>query len=104
MDFGDVVGYGNPPNPDFWIAPANTGEGFRESISPSTRNRATVRAFFDAAVSVGAEVLHEPRIWPEYHADYYGASSAIRTGTTSRRSATLPRSAPPARSRLIPEP
>ena len=74
MDFGDVVGYGNPPNPDFWIAPANTGEGFREShLAFNAPDRATVRAFFDAAVSVGAEVLHEPRIWPEYHADYYGA-------------------------------
>ena len=36
-------------------------------------DRATVRAFFDAAVAAGAEVLHEPRIWPEYHDNYYGA-------------------------------
>ena len=34
---------------------------------------AAVRAFFDAAVAQGAEVLHEPRLWPEYHATYYGA-------------------------------
>jgi catechol 2,3-dioxygenase-like lactoylglutathione lyase family enzyme len=74
MDFGDVIGYGNPPIPDFWIAPANTGEGFREShLAFNAPDRATVRAFFDAAVSVGAEVLHEPQIWPEYDADYYGA-------------------------------
>ena len=32
-----------------------------------------VRAFFDAAVGAGAEVLHEPRLWPEYHPHYYGA-------------------------------
>ena len=32
-----------------------------------------VRAFFDAAVATGAEVLHEPRVWPEYHPNYYGA-------------------------------
>ena len=32
-----------------------------------------MRAFFDAAVARGAEVLYEPRLWPEYHADYYGA-------------------------------
>jgi len=25
------------------------------------------------AVAHGAEVLHEPRLWPEYHATYYGA-------------------------------
>ena len=26
-----------------------------------------------AAVGTGAEVLHEPRLWPEYHENYYGA-------------------------------
>ena len=30
-------------------------------------------AFFDAAVATGAEVLHAPRVWPEYHPTYYGA-------------------------------
>jgi len=73
LDFGDVVGYGVPPIPDFWLGPQNTGEGFREShIAFSAPDRATVRAFFDAAVTTGAEVLHEPRVWPEYHEHYYG--------------------------------
>ena len=36
-------------------------------------DREAVRAFFAAAVGPGAEVLHEPRVWPEYHPDYYGA-------------------------------
>ena len=36
-------------------------------------DRAAVRAFFAAAVATGAQVLHEPRVWPEYHPDYYGA-------------------------------
>ena len=31
------------------------------------------RAFFDVAVAQGAEVLHQPRVWPEYHPNYYGA-------------------------------
>ncbi len=31
-----------------------------------------VRAFFAAAVRAGAEVLHEPRMWPEYHDHYFG--------------------------------
>jgi catechol 2,3-dioxygenase-like lactoylglutathione lyase family enzyme len=71
---GDVVGYGVPPMPDFWLGPRRTGEGFREShIAFSAPDRATVRAFFDAAVAAGAEVLHEPRVWPEYHPTYYGA-------------------------------
>jgi catechol 2,3-dioxygenase-like lactoylglutathione lyase family enzyme len=74
MDFGDVIGFGVPPNPDFWIGPRATGDGFREShIAFVASNRAAVRAFFDAAVTAGAEVLHEPRLWPEYHPSYYGA-------------------------------
>jgi catechol 2,3-dioxygenase-like lactoylglutathione lyase family enzyme len=32
-----------------------------------------VQAFFDAAVKAGAEVLHAPRLWPEYHENYFGA-------------------------------
>lgn len=74
MDFGEVVGYGVAPMPDFWVGPRATGEGFREShIAFRASDRAAVRAFFDAAVAHGAEVLHEPRVWPEYHPGYYGA-------------------------------
>jgi catechol 2,3-dioxygenase-like lactoylglutathione lyase family enzyme len=74
MDFGEAVGYGVPPMPDFWIGQHNTGEGFREShIAFTAANRAAVRAFFDAAVATGATVLYEPRLWPEYHETYYGA-------------------------------
>ncbi len=74
MDFGQVIGYGVASTPDFWIGPQSTGQGFREShLAFSAPDRASVRAFFDAAVAGGAEVLHEPRLWPEYHATYYGA-------------------------------
>lgn len=74
IERGDVIGYGVPPMPDFWIGPWQTGEGFREShIAFSAPNRAAVRAFFDAPTAAGAEVLHEPRVWPEYHPTYYGA-------------------------------
>ena len=74
MDFTTVIGYGVPPKPDFWLGPQTTGEGFREShIAFAAPNRAAVRAFFDAATAAGAEVLHEPRIWTEYHPNYYGA-------------------------------
>ena len=74
MDFGPVIGYGIPPKPDFWLGPQTSGEGFREShIAFAAPDRAAVEAFFDAAVASGAEVLHEPRVWPEYHPDYFGA-------------------------------
>jgi catechol 2,3-dioxygenase-like lactoylglutathione lyase family enzyme len=74
MDFGVAIGYGTPDRPDFWISAQETGDGFREShISFTAPSRAAVRAFFDAAVAAGAAVLHEPRLWPEYHETYYGA-------------------------------
>ena len=74
MDFGEVVGFGIAPKPEFWIGPRSTGEGFREShLAFTAPSRAVVDAFFAAAVAAGAEVLHEPRLWPEYHAAYYGA-------------------------------
>jgi catechol 2,3-dioxygenase-like lactoylglutathione lyase family enzyme len=74
MDLGTAIGYGLPPRPDFWIGQQTTGDGFREShIAFAAADRAAVRAFFDAAVSTGAAVLHEPRVWPEYDPAYYGA-------------------------------
>ncbi len=73
MDYGEAVGFGVDPKPDFWLGRC-TGDGFREShIAFTANDRAAVRAFFDAAVAAGAEVLHEPRVWPEYHPNYYGA-------------------------------
>jgi catechol 2,3-dioxygenase-like lactoylglutathione lyase family enzyme len=74
MDFGEVIGYGVPPKPDFWIGPWSTGQGFREShVAFAAPDRSAVQAFFAAAVAAGVEVLHEPRVWPEYHPNYYGA-------------------------------
>lgn len=73
MDFGVAIGFGTD-HPDFWIGVFNSGEGFREShIAFVAADRAAVTAFFDAAVATGAEVLHEPRLWPEYHEHYFGA-------------------------------
>jgi catechol 2,3-dioxygenase-like lactoylglutathione lyase family enzyme len=74
IDFGVAIGYGVAPKPDFWIGRLEHGDGFREShIAFAAADRASVRAFFDAALAAGAEVLHEPRVFPEYHATYYGA-------------------------------
>jgi catechol 2,3-dioxygenase-like lactoylglutathione lyase family enzyme len=74
MEFGALVGYGADGRPVFWIGPAADEGAFREShFAFAADDREAVRAFFDAAVAIGAEVLHEPRVWPEYHPDYYGA-------------------------------
>ena len=74
MEFGPVIGYGVRGRPTFWLGPLTTGEPNREiHIAFEAADRASVRAFFAAAKTAGAEVLHEPRVFPEYHANYYGA-------------------------------
>jgi catechol 2,3-dioxygenase-like lactoylglutathione lyase family enzyme len=74
MDFGAVIGFGVGDAPTFWIGPLSSGEANREiHVAFAAGDRAAVRAFFAAAVDHGAEVLHEPRVWPEYHPSYYGA-------------------------------
>lgn len=73
MDFGDVYGYGTD-FPNFWLGAQNTGEGFREShIAFRAPSRAAVDTFYETAVAAGADPLHAPKEWPEYHPSYYGA-------------------------------
>jgi catechol 2,3-dioxygenase-like lactoylglutathione lyase family enzyme len=72
LDLGMTIGYG-VDFPSFWIGARQTGDGFREShIAFRAPSREAVDAFRDAAVAQGAEVLHEARVWPEYHPGYYG--------------------------------
>jgi catechol 2,3-dioxygenase-like lactoylglutathione lyase family enzyme len=73
LDFGDVIGYGRT-RPRFWLGPVTTeGEAREVHIAFTAPDRAAVVAFHDTAVARGAEVLHAPRVWPEYHTTYYGA-------------------------------
>lgn len=73
MEFDGAIGYGPPGSPDFWIGVFDSGEGFREShIAFAASSRQAVLDFHAAAVASGAEVLHEPRVWPEYHPSYFG--------------------------------
>jgi catechol 2,3-dioxygenase-like lactoylglutathione lyase family enzyme len=73
VELGDVVGFGTD-RPTFWLGALEIGEGFREShFAFTATRRASVVAFFDAAVSDGAEVLNAPRIHPEYHESYFAA-------------------------------
>jgi len=73
IETGDVFGYGTT-QPEFFLGRHVTGDGFREShIAFGAPSRSAVEEFFAAAVSTGAEVLHEPRLWPEYHPAYFAA-------------------------------
>ncbi|WP_410809591.1 VOC family protein [Micromonospora sp. 067-2] len=73
LEFPDVIGYGRE-NPDFWLGPTDgPGEARELHLAFTADDRATVQAFHDAAVRAGAEVLHAPRVWPEYHPTYFAA-------------------------------
>jgi catechol 2,3-dioxygenase-like lactoylglutathione lyase family enzyme len=74
MEGDDTMGYGVPPSAEFWIGRQQTGDGFREThFAFQAPDRDAVRAFYQAALATGAEPLHEPQLWPQYHPDYYGA-------------------------------
>ncbi|MFF0367346.1 VOC family protein [Micromonospora sp. NPDC005087] len=73
LEFPNVIGYGRD-RPDFWLGPTETPDEARElHLAFTADDRAAVQAFHDAAVKAGAEVLHAPRIWPEYHPTYFAA-------------------------------
>jgi len=73
MEVEGAIGYGTE-FPDFWVGQQRTGDGFREShLAFRAPSRDAVSAFFEAAIAAGAEALHEPRVWPEYHPNYFGA-------------------------------
>ena len=73
MEFGTVIGYGFD-FPTFWIGPLEHDvENRPVHIAFRAPSRAAVQEWFDVAVAHGTEVLHEPRVWPEYHANYFGA-------------------------------
>jgi catechol 2,3-dioxygenase-like lactoylglutathione lyase family enzyme len=73
LDYGEAIGYG-VDHPMFWLARADPPiPGPQIHIAFTAPDRATVVRFFEAAVAAGAEVLHAPRVWPEYHEAYFGA-------------------------------
>lgn len=73
VELDDTVGYGDG-QPRFWLGRAtDTGPARETHLAFSAADRATVVAFHEAAVRAGAEVLNEPRVWPEYHPSYFGA-------------------------------
>jgi len=70
------VGLGKDGKPDFWI-----GAALNEAMTPSgpihlafvAADRATVDAFYQAALAAGAKDNGAPGPRPHYHPGYYGA-------------------------------
>lgn len=68
-----VVGIaGADGQPGFWLSPAMRTPDREAHIAFSAPDRAAVDAVHAAALGAGYEVLHAPRVWPEYHDAYYG--------------------------------
>jgi catechol 2,3-dioxygenase-like lactoylglutathione lyase family enzyme len=71
-----AVGMGTNGKPDFWIGAATRG-----ATEPSghmhlafvAKDRASVDAFYHAAIAAGATDNGAPGPRPHYHANYYGA-------------------------------
>jgi catechol 2,3-dioxygenase-like lactoylglutathione lyase family enzyme len=68
----DVAGFGEPGKPEFWI---NAGTPNRPAIhiAFSANDRATVDAFYKAALAAGGSDNGAPGIRAHYHPNYYGA-------------------------------
>ena len=75
MDFGVAVGYGGPDgHPHFWISTFDgIGPNRENHIAFAAADAEQVKAFHATALAAGAEELHAPRLWPEYHERYFGA-------------------------------
>jgi catechol 2,3-dioxygenase-like lactoylglutathione lyase family enzyme len=69
----DVVGLcGADGRPQLWVGRA-VDTGHRPvHLALAAPSREAVDEVFALARDAGAEILHEPRVWPEYHAGYYG--------------------------------
>ena len=67
-----AAGFGADGKPDFWIG----GEGKLDKplhIAILAKDRATVDAFYSAAVAAGGRDNGPPGVCPQYHPNYYGA-------------------------------
>jgi catechol 2,3-dioxygenase-like lactoylglutathione lyase family enzyme len=73
VDEGPVAGFFGPDGSGFWLCPAQRDQDRELHLAFRAANREQVRAFHQVAVNFGAEVLHEPQIFPEYDPFYFGA-------------------------------
>jgi len=57
--------------PSFWLHQGGGAETRELHLGFCAPDRTAVDAVHGAAAAAGAEVLHAPREWPEYHPGYY---------------------------------
>jgi catechol 2,3-dioxygenase-like lactoylglutathione lyase family enzyme len=67
-----AAGFGADGKPDFWIG-GEGGLNRRIHIAIAAKDRASVDAFYRAALDAGGTDNGSPGVRPHYHANYYGA-------------------------------
>ena len=68
-----AAGFGTE-RPQFWIGGGKPSNGEDQlHVCFAAKDRATVRAFYEAAIAAGARDNGKPGLRPEYHENYYGA-------------------------------
>jgi catechol 2,3-dioxygenase-like lactoylglutathione lyase family enzyme len=72
LDGDTAVGLSGPDGfPHFWLGPTTAPSGREVHIAFTAPERTAVDEVHVAALEAGAEILHAPRVWPEYHPGYY---------------------------------
>ncbi|MYR07732.1 VOC family protein [Gordonia sp. SID5947] len=72
-DEGPVIGLsGADGRPQLWVGPLDDAGDRPIHLALSAPSREAVDEVFAAARAAGATILHAPRVWPEYHPNYYG--------------------------------
>ena len=66
-----AAGLGRSGKPDFWIGQGEPGHPVHVAFAAA--DRASVKAFHEAAVAAGGRDNGCPGLRPEYHPSYYGA-------------------------------
>lgn len=72
MEFPGAAGFGSPEGiPDFWIG--SSPDRGATHVAFSAKDRATVDAFYEAAMAAGGKDNGAPGLRPHYHETYYAA-------------------------------
>jgi catechol 2,3-dioxygenase-like lactoylglutathione lyase family enzyme len=72
FDIPDLIGYGLPGQPtQLFFSRATDPDGRQTHLALSVDDEATVHRGHEFATAAGSEILHEPRLWPEYGPGYY---------------------------------
>ena len=72
FDTPTLIGYALPGQPaQLFFSLATDPDGRQTHLALRVKDELTVRLGHECAIALGAEILHEPRLWPEYAPDYY---------------------------------